>query len=62
MFKFQRYVCNRCHDLSSMSINLGDIAILDINGADYFYIINGIIKIDAVNLLMNADLTKKGIT
>ena len=45
-----------------MSINLSDIAMLDINGADYLCIINGVIKIDAVDLLINADLTKKGIT
>ena len=26
-FKFQPYVCNRCHDLLMMSMNLSDIAI-----------------------------------
>ena len=26
-FKFQRNVCNRCHDLLMMSMNLSDIAI-----------------------------------
>ena len=31
-FKFQPCVCNKCHDLL-MSINLSDIAILDIKGA-----------------------------
>ena len=25
-FKFQRYVCNRCHDLLMMSMNLSNIA------------------------------------
>ena len=29
-FKFQRYVCNRCHDLLLMSMNLSNIAILKI--------------------------------
>ena len=29
-FKFQLYVCNIAHDLSMMSINLSDIAILNI--------------------------------
>ena len=43
-----------------MSINLNDIAILRLNGADYRCIIEGISKSDAVNLLKNADLTKKG--
>ena len=29
-FKFQPNVCNRCHDLLMMSVNLSDIAILNI--------------------------------
>ena len=29
-FKFQPNVCNRCHDLLMMSMNLSDIAILNI--------------------------------
>ena len=34
-FKFQPNVCNRCHDLLMMSMNLSDIAILNIKGSDY---------------------------
>ena len=30
-FKFQTNVCNRFHDLLMMSMNLGDIVILNIN-------------------------------
>ena len=26
-FKFQQYVCNRCHELLTMSMNLSNIAI-----------------------------------
>ena len=37
-FKFQPNVCNRCHDLL-MSMNLSDIAILNITGSDYQCII-----------------------
>ena len=33
-FKFQLRVCNNCHDVLMMSVNLNDIAILDINSAD----------------------------
>ena len=36
-FKFQPNVCNRCHDLLMMSMNLSDIAILNIKGPDYRY-------------------------
>ena len=39
-FKFQPNVCNRCHDLLMMSMNLSDIAILNIKGYDYYCIIN----------------------
>ena len=42
-----------------MSINLNDIATLNINGVDYCWNINRISKSKAVNLLENADLTEK---
>ena len=34
-FKFQINVCNGYHDLLMMSMNLSDIAILNIEGAGY---------------------------
>ena len=61
-FKFQTYVCNRCHHLSMMSMNLSDIAILKIKNADYRCIISRINKSEAINLLKNTDLTKKAGT
>ena len=56
-FKFQPNFCNRCHDLLMMSINLNDIAILNIKG--YCCIISLISKNEAINLIQNADLTEK---
>ena len=35
-FNFQPYVCSGCHDILMMSMNLCDIAILNMNGADYY--------------------------
>ena len=61
-FKFQSFVCNRWHDVVMMSINLSDIAILNIEGADYCYIISGIGKSEAIHLMQNIDLTKKSKT
>ena len=58
-FKFQPNVCNRSHDLLMMSINLSDIAILNIKGSYYCCIISLISKNGAINLMQNADLTKK---
>ena len=43
-FKFQQCLCNGCHDVLMMSISLNDMAILNINAADYCCIINGISK------------------
>ena len=42
-----------------MSMNLSDIAALRIKGSDYSYIFCGISKNEAINLMQNADLTKK---
>ena len=48
---FQTYICNRCHDLLMMSINLSNIAISKIKNADYRCNINGINKSEAIILL-----------
>ena len=48
-FKDQPNVCNRCHDLLMMSMNLSNIAILNIKGSDYYCIINGNSKSKAIN-------------
>ena len=58
-FCFQTYVCNRCHDLVMMSMNLCDIAILNIKTASYFCIISGIRKSEVINLMKNIDFNKK---
>ena len=42
-----------------ISMNLRDIDILNISGADYHCIISGISKSEAINLMQNIDLTKK---
>ena len=46
-------VCNRCHDLLMMSMNLSDIAILN------RWIISEISKNVTINLTGNADLNGK---
>ena len=42
-----------------MSMNLSDIAITNIKSVDYCCIISGASKIENINLMENADLTKK---
>ena len=50
-FKFQLDVCNGCHNVLMMSVNLINTAILNINGVDYRCIINRLSKIKTMNLL-----------
>ena len=64
-FKFQPEFCKGCHDVLMMSMNFSNIAILNINVADYCdycCIISRISKSEAVNLLQNIDLTEKSGT
>ena len=60
--KFQPYVCNRCHDLLMISMNLSYIYILNIKNTDYCCISNGISKSRATKLLQNIDFTEKSGT
>ena len=45
-----------------MSISLSDVAVLNVKGSDYHYIISRISKSEAVKLLQNTDLTEKSGT
>ena len=58
-FNLQQNVCNRCHDLLMMSMNLRDVAILNIKGYDYCCIISLISKTGTINLLQNTNLTQE---
>ena len=44
-----------------MSVNLDNVAILNMNGVNYRCILSGIRKSEAVNLLQNANLSEKKI-
>ena len=61
-FKFQPNICSRCHDLLMMSMDLSDIAILNIKGSDYCCIISLISKNEAIKLMQNVNLTEKSGT
>ena len=61
-FKLQPDVCNRCHDLLIISINLSDVAILNTKSSDYCCIISLISKNEAIKLMQDANLTKKSRT
>ena len=60
--KFQPNLCNRCHDLLMISINLSDIAILNIKLSDYCCFTSLITINEAIKLLQKADLTEESGT
>ena len=59
-FKFQKLVCNDCHDLLMLRLNISDIAIITVKGIYYRCIIHGISKSDAIHLLENPMLNNRG--
>ena len=58
-FKFQPDVYNECHDSLMMLMNLSDIAILNIQSADYCCIIRRISKREVINLQRKVECYKK---
>ena len=50
-FKFQDSVCNGCHDLTMLSVNISNIAIITVKNVDFRCIIHSISKSEATNLL-----------
>ena len=49
-FEFQDYVCNSCYNLTILSVNVSDIAIITVKNVDYCCIIYNIGKYQAMNL------------
>ena len=50
-FKFEEYVCNKCHDLLTIAYSLKDIAILNAKGATFRCILMGINKNESLKRL-----------
>ena len=61
-FKFQPDVCNWCHKLLMISMNLHDIALWNIEGSDYGCIISEISKNGTINFKQNVNLIRKNQT
>ena len=60
--EFQDSVCNGCHDLMVLCLNISDIAIMAAKDVDYCRIIHDISKCDTIHLLENAVLDDRGYT
>ena len=59
-YKFEPYVCNKCHDISMMAYELENIAILNVKEVNYRYILPNMTKNNANNRLDNSKLDCKG--
>ena len=55
-FEFGHSICNGCHDLSTLSFNISDIAIIAVKNIDYRCIIHNISKSEAIDLLESSVL------
>ena len=60
-FKYQRYICNGCHDFSMSVQNLKDFFISTINNGDYRAYIANVDKKAAIYFLNNSVLDDKGV-
>ena len=55
-YKFEPYVCNRCHDISMMAYEL---VILNVKGVDYRCVLWNMTKNDVINRLNDSELDDK---
>ena len=53
-FKFEKHVCNGCHDLLTMAYSLTNIAILSAKGATFRCVLMGISKNEGLKRLNNS--------
>ena len=53
-------VCNSCHDLTMLSVNISDIAIITIRGVDYRCIIHDFSKSETTNFFEISVLHDRG--
>ena len=53
-FKFEEHVCNKCHDLLTMTHSLKNIAKLSANGTTFRCLLMGIKKNEALKKLNNS--------
>ena len=59
-FRFRDYVYNGYRDLTILSVNISDIAIITVKDVDYCCIIHKISKSSAINLLKISVLENRG--
>ena len=60
-FKFEKHVCNGCHDLLTMAYSLKNIAILSAKEATFRCVLMGINKNEGLKRLNNSVTYDKGV-
>ena len=60
-FKFEEHVCNKCHDVLTMTNSLRNIAILSAKGATFRCILKGISKNEVLKRLNNSVTYDRGV-
>ena len=60
-FKFEKNVCNRCHDLLTMAYSLENIVILNTKETTFRCILWGVSKNEGLKRLSNSVLEVKGV-
>ena len=60
-FNFEPHVCNKCHDILMTAYELKNIAMLNVKGVDFRFILWGFNKDEAVNRLDNSVLEDTGV-
>ena len=61
-FKYERYLCNGCHDLTQKAMSFNDVAIVYVKGSAYRIHFWYMSKDDAISIMNNSNLIdKKGV-
>ena len=60
-FKFEKYVCNGCHDLLTMAYFLKNVVILSGKGATFKFVLIGISKNEGLKSLNNSVTYDRGV-
>ena len=58
-FKYEPYLCNRCHDLIKIATNFNDVGIVSVKGSNYRIYFCYMSKDDAINIMKNSNLDEK---
>ena len=58
--KFQDYICNGCHDLRMVRLNISDMDVITVKSVDYRCIVHDISKSEAILLIEKSVLDHRG--